>query len=380
MKKEFKELEELRLKESLSIPSNYVKIRDVIDDYAPTLLATIMMLTIKKDGSIDVISDREYKHVDSILDFYINIDAQRVQDIVESKITENLKETGGFSHETSGSLSVFISQKYGIRIVTDGMHRLIKAFLCGVDELAYSIEKVMPEDMTDKEMTTCEYEFLKAKNSRNAQMSTTEQNRVAKASGNMSEKQKFYDETFKKAGIHVNGYGAAADITTPTYTAGHEDWDRHLRVESSAYHVGITDFCNHSYKPLIKFGTRNCSIDIPISWILVNIPSIRNSFLTWLGSDDFLNKNQAWWFRYAMHGRSIETTIVRLLCAFNEQYRNSHEKNIIFVEMISFLNTTSLETKHFAINCLDRKISIIEAEERSKDSEVARLNKILGID
>ncbi len=81
-----------------------------------------------------------------------------------------------------------------------------------------------------------------------------------------------------------------------------------------------------------------------------------------------------------MHGRSIETTIVRLLCAFNEQYRNSHEKNIITVEMISFLNTTSLETKHFAINCLDRKISIIEAEERSKDSEVARLNKILGID
>ena len=75
MKKEFKELEELRLKESLSIPSNYVKIRDVIDDYAPTLLATIMMLTIKKDGSIDVISDREYKDVDSILDFYINIDA-----------------------------------------------------------------------------------------------------------------------------------------------------------------------------------------------------------------------------------------------------------------------------------------------------------------
>ena len=92
-------------------------------------------LNIKRDGAIDEITDKLYKRFDSVLDFYINIKAQRVEDIIVSKIIENLELSGGFSHETAGSLSVFISEKYGIKIVTDGMHRLIKAFLCGVDEL-----------------------------------------------------------------------------------------------------------------------------------------------------------------------------------------------------------------------------------------------------
>ena len=298
-------------------------------------------------AAVDEISDRAYKHIDSILDFYINIDAQRVEDIIESKIVENLKESGGFSHETAGALSVFVSKKYGIKIVTDGMHRLIKALLCGVDEVAWSLEKIMPEDMTDEEMTTCEHEFLKAKNARNAQMSTSEQNRVAKASGNMNPRQKNYQKAFEKAGIHVNGYGVESDIATPSYTEGHDDWYSHLGRESCVYYVGIDDFRKYSYHPLIKFGKSNCSIDIPISYILVNHSTIRESFLRWLDSSDFQKRDVAWWWRYAMHGRSIETTIVRLLCAFNEHYRNSYGKNIVTIEMISFLDKHLNRNKTF---------------------------------
>jgi len=372
--------QKLEMEESTEIPFNYVKIRDIVKRYTPNLEETVRNLNIKKDGAVDEISDRAYKCIDSILDFYINIDAQRVEDIIESKIVENLKESGGFSHETAGALSVFVSRKYGIKIVTDGMHRLIKALLCGVDEVAWSLEKIMPKDMTDKEMTTCEHEFLKAKNARNAQMSTSEQNRVAKASGNMNPKQKNYQKSFEKAGIHVNGYGVESDIATPSYTEGHDDWYSHLSRESCVYYVGIDDFRKYSYHPLIKFGKSNCSIDIPISYILVNHSTIRNSFLNWLDSTDFQKRDVAWWWRYAMHGRSIETTIVRLLCAFNEHYRNSYGKNIVTIEMISFLDSTSTETKHFAMNCLDKNIIIDEALDRSKDAEVARLNKILSAD
>ena len=113
---------------------------------------------------------------------------------------------------------------------------------------------------------------------------------------------------------------------------------------------------------------------------MVNHSTIRNSFLNWLDSTDFQKRDVAWWWRYAMHGRSIETTIVRLLCAFNEHYRNSYGKNIVTIEMISFLDSTSTETKHFAMNCLDKNIVIDEALDRSKDAEVARLNKILSAD
>ena len=371
--------QKLEMEESTQIPFNYVKIRDIVKRYTPDLEMAVRNLDIKKDGAVDEISDRAYKRVDSILDFYINIDAQRVEDIIESKIVENLKESDGFSHETAGALSVFVSKKYGIKIVTDGMHRLIKALLCGVDEVAWSLEKIMPEDMTDEEMTTCEHEFLKAKNARNAQMSTSEQNRVAKASGNMNPKQKKYHDSFEKAGIHVNGYGVESDIATPSYTEGHDDWFSHLGRETCVYYVGIDDFRKYSYHPLIKFGKSNCSIDIPISYILVNHPTIRNSFLTWLDSPDFKKRDTTWWWRYAMHGRSIETTVVRLLCAFNEHYRKSYVKNIVTIEMISFLDSTSPETKHFALNCLDKDVCIDEALDRSKDAEVARLNNLFNV-
>ena len=379
METNFTEPEEIILEESPDIPSHYMRVKAIIEIYIDTIYGMLELLNIKRDGAIDEIADKLYKRFDSVLDFYINIKAQRVDEIILSKIVENLELSGGFSHETAGSLSVFISEKYGIKIVTDGMHRLIKAFLCAVYELAWTLEKVMPPEMSDEEMTKCEHEFLKAKNSRNAKMSTTEQNRVAKESNNMSPKQEAYDETFTDAKIHVNGYGVEADVAIPSYTEGHDDWFSHLARETSVFYVGIDDFIRYSYNPLIKFGKSNCSIDIPISWILVNLPTIRDPFLRWLSSKDFAKVETAWWWRYAMHGRSIESTIVRLLCRFNEHYRESIGGNIVQLEMISFLDKASIETKYFAIDCLEKEFLIEDVVERCKKITIANLNKSFNI-
>ena len=140
MKTNFTEPEEIILEESPDIPPHYLKVKAIIGIYIAVIYEMLESLNIKRDGAIDEITDKLYKRFDSVLDFYINIKAQRVEDIIVSKIVENLELSGGFSHETAGSLSVFISEKYGIKIVTDGMHRLIKAFLCGVDELAWTLE------------------------------------------------------------------------------------------------------------------------------------------------------------------------------------------------------------------------------------------------
>ena len=379
MKTNFTEPEKIILEESPDIPPHYMKVKAIIEIYIAAIFEMLEPLNIKRDGAIDEITDKLYKRFDGVLDFYINIKAQRVEDIVLSKIVENLDLSGGFSHETAGSLSVFLSQKYSIKIVTDGMHRLIKAFLCGVDELAWTLEKVMPSDMSDEEMTKCEHEFLKAKNSRNAKMSTSEQNRVAKESNNMSPKQEAFDETFTDAKIHVNGYGVEADVAIPSYTEGHDDWFSHLSRPTSAYYVGIADFNKYSYNPLIKFGKSNCSIDIPISWILVNLPTIRDPFLRWLSSKDFTKIETHWWWRYAMHGRSIESTIVRLLCRFNEHYRETIGGNLVQLEMISFLDTASIETQIFAIDCLEKNMLIEDAVERCQKVTIAKLNKNFDI-
>ena len=379
MQKNFTEPEEIILEESPDIPPHYMKIKTIIEIYIPVIYEMLETLNIKRDGAIDKITDKLYKRFDSVLDFYINIKAQRVDEIILSKIVENLELSGGFSHETAGSLSVFISEKYGIKIVTDGMHRLIKAFLCAVYELAWTLEKVMPPEMSDEEMTKCEHDFLKAKNSRNAKMSTTEQNRVAKQSNNMSPRQEAYDETFTDVKIHVNGYGVEADVAIPSYTEGHENWYLHLKSPKSAYYVSIDDFKKYSYNPLIKFGKGNCSIDIPISWILVNLPTIRDPFLRWLSSKDFAKVETAWWWKYAMHNRSIESTIVRLLCRFNEHYRESIGGNIVQLEMISFLDNASVETQCFAIDCLEKNMLIEDAAAGCKKITIANLNKNFNV-
>ena len=379
MKENLTELEPIDLDESPDIPPHYMKVKAIIGIYIAIIYEMLEPLNIKRDGAIDEITDKLYKRFDSVLNFYINVKAQRVEDIVLSKITENLELSGGFSHVTAGSLSVFLSQKYGIRIVTDGMHRLIKAFLCGVDELAWTLEKVMPPEMSDEQMTKCEHEFLKAKNARNAQMSISEQNRIAKESNNMSAKQVAYDETFTDAKIHVNGYGVQADVAIPTYTEGHDDWFSHLSRPKSVYHVGIDNFKEYSYTALIRFGKSNCSIDIPISWILVNLPTIRDPFLRWLSSTDFAKVETHWWWRYAMHGRSIESTIVRLLCCFNEHYKKTYGSGIVRLQMISFLDNTSIETKCFAVDCIEKNFLIEDYVKSMSKVTIAKLNKVLDI-
>ena len=360
------------------IPEHYKTVQWVLDNKCPGLKAALLtLMEIKRDGAVDEIPSKEIRTIKKVLNFYINLKAQRVDEINEGKILENIVREKGFSHEEAGTISHFLSEKYGIDICPDGMHRLIKALLCGVEDIASTLERILEKDLSDEEMTRIEGKFLRAQNSHNAQMSTAEKNKKDKESDNMTDRQKEYDEVFTSAGIHVHGYGVEADEVIPTYIdTSHEDWYRHLSVQSSTSYVGTTKFNTYSKNVLIKYGTGNKAVDIPISWLCINLaPTVRTAFIKWLGTTDFKRRDLQWWFKYNMHGKYFETATIRLLCAFNEHYRKSYDQNIVTMDMISFLHTVSVEAQHFVDNCLDKKISIDSVDVQVKSSTAENLNK-----
>ena len=360
------------------IPEHYKTVQWVLDNKCPNLKAQLMLKEnfIKQDGSIDEIQDRDDKDIKRILDYYINIKAQRVDEINETNILTNLEREEGFSHEEAGTISHYEIEKYGITSCPNGMHRLLMGLLCGVEEISSTLERRISEEYSDEQITKIEGKFLRAQNSHNAHMSTAESNKKDKESGNMSDRQKQYDQIFTTAGIHVHGYGVEADEVNPTYIdTSHEDWYRHLSVTSATSFIGTDDFNIHSKNVLIKYGTGNKAVDIPISWICANLSShIKFIFIKWLGTIDFKQRDLDWWWKHNMHCKAFETTVVRLLCAFNEHYRGSYDKNLITMDTIPFLHATSVETKHFVDNCLDKGISIDSADVKVKSSTVIQLN------
>ena len=361
------------------IPEHYKSVQWVLDNKCPQLKAALLLLIgIKTDGPVDEIPSKEIRTIKKVLSFYINLKAQIVDEIHDKKIIENIEREKGFSHEEAGTISYFVSEKYGIDICPDGMHRLIKALLCGVEDIAAALERILEKDLSDEEMTRIEGKFLRAQNSHNAQMSTAERNKKDKESDNMTDKQKEYDETFTKAGIHVHGYGVETDGVIPTYiNASHEDWFSHLNIPSSAYYVGVDKFNTQSKNVLIKYGTSNKSVDISLSWLCVNLPTeVRTAFIKWLGTDDFTNRDLVWWFRCNMHGRWFHTVAIRLLCAFNEHHRTVYNKNIVTMNMITFLHDVSIEAHHFVDNCLNKNQSIQSVDAQVIESTLNNLNNL----
>jgi len=361
------------------IPEHYKSVQWVLDNKCPGLKAALLtLIEIKTDGAVDEIPSKEIRTIKKVLNFYINLKAQRVDEINEGKILENITREKGFSHEEAGTISYFLSEKYSIDICPDGMHRLIKALLCGVEDIAATLERILEKDLSDEEMTRIEGKFLRAQNSHNAQMSTAEKNKKDKESDNMSDRQKEYDEVFTKAGIHVHGYGLETDGVIPTYiNASHEDWFSHLNIASSASYVGVDDFNTHSKNVLIKYGTSNKAVDIPLSWLCVNLSTeVRTAFIKWLGTNDFKGKDKDWWFKNCIHGKFFQTATIRLLCAFNQHHRKSYDKNIVTMEMITFLRTVGVEAHHFVDNCLNKNQSIESVDAQVAESTFNNLNNL----
>ena len=78
-------------------------LKELLDKHAPSLLSRVEELSakgiIKTDGAVDEIPNRGKKLIMALALARIIEEVQRVDDIEENKIIENLRRCGGFSHK-----------------------------------------------------------------------------------------------------------------------------------------------------------------------------------------------------------------------------------------------------------------------------------------
>ena len=366
------------------IPSHYKTVEEVINQYCPDVWDMIKKKNgIKRTGSLDEIPMKKRKEIKKVLKIYINIKAQRVDAIEISKLFENLEREGGFKHESAGTLDLFRNNKYQIDVCPDGMHRLIKALLCGVDELACVYQNQTPIDMSDEDATKKEFNYFQDKNEHNSPASTSTRNRVAKESNEMNQKQQSMDDIFsdRRVKIHVNAYGTPTSATSLHYWEGHEVWYQALAQDKNNTYIG-PDVFDEIRDYIVKHTTGKSSMDISFSYWFGHLPhDMRSYFSLFLDSNEFKNRDAGFWTAGGQHNYGEETTIIRIGCCFNEFLRKMTSDNKVTPDMIKFLRKMNVETQHFVENCLVRNLSVDAAilnqifDKEDEDQTAEELNQ-----
>ena len=333
----------------------------------------IKHLKIKRNGPVDKCSGKKKRFLRSLKKLYINLREQRIEAIEVDNIIENLQKDGGFSYKSALVLSVIDNQVYDILVTTDGMHRIIMAIFCGVQELAVvDHEEILP-GATQEQIEKIEHDLFESANARSAKIDTTTRKCSNKKSGNMSPKEIKMDTMFADArvkicvGVGSGAFGVYKSKTKLIYDAGFEEWWKLLGVKSSKYYIGPDNFSDIR-DTLVEVKTGKRCIDVAIACLL-HIFDDRQTrqFISYLRSNSFKTIDSDYWDGGVQHGNGVETAIFRIISHLNEWYRNLTKKNLIYLDTVPFLMKMNPETKCFVTNSIHREIDIKSTDDILKE-------------
>ena len=340
-------------------PSYMVSIGEIVKKYCPRLLVIAEKTdAIKSDGAVDDIPVPEEKRIINTEDILINTRIQRVDSINEDKIIKNLKEDGGFSHKTAGTVDTFVSE-FGDSS-PDGMHRSIMAFICNVPEIAIQRQGKHEDGATEQEMIDAEHAFFIAKNQRNSPVNESSINRANKNSGNMSESDRQLDELCASMGIRVNNWGASEEDAQIIYPDGHTNMKALLTNENSNMLIHEDKFIE--LIPFIKEVTTNrTQLDGAFAKCCDILGPQNINFQMWMKSDSYKVLPKEHWTAKNQHGKGMETAVIRLSLTFNEWMKEKMGVQVVTKEMFNgFIDNMGTETHHFIHSCLVEGKSVNE--------------------
>ena len=370
-------------------------IKELLDKHAPSLLSRVEELSakgiIKTDGAVDEIPNRGKKLIMALALARIIEEVQRVDDIEENKIIENLLRCGGFSHKEALVGDVFGFENEEYKSGTDTMHRWIMAYLCGVIEVAVNEQDVHPETATIEEILCEESKAFDSRNRHNSKVSDTSKKRVAKTTGTWSVAEQAQHETLKRVNIHINSYGANRDYAYFVFKSFSE-FDKLITNPNNPCYVE-TD----SLKKTVEFfqddvldeGIQNHprlfgALCIVYSKFLSD--KERRAFTVWLEDSSqsgykFYNLN--FWSQKVQHNRNMEQTTIRILCAYNQWRRNQLKENVIEItdlkDLLGFMN---VETHHFVEDSIISQIPLKydPVVATKEDDDFSSIDETLEID
>ena len=375
--------------------------KEIIQNLSPEFWEEFKRLeangTIKTDGALDTIPNRDKKNITERDNFRFIVEVQRIDNIQEGNILKNLKEIGGYRHKSAGVADAFEYEDPEIDYVTspDGLHRWIKAYLCNVDEISVNLQDVHAVDATNEEIIAAEKQFFDDKNGRNAKITLTDQMRSDKLSNNMTPKQIKLDEELTKAGINVGDIGAPKETATYSYGSISE-LDKLVTTETHPCYTDTEEIKDTTI--WMKDFIANDSIGPRLHGGIVSAKRIIDSkedavfstmFEKWLrstGKYSYAYYQTDWWTAKVQHTRNMENTTLRLLVAFNQWYREKFDGDncISLNDLNDFLEVMNTETKQFVDDCIVKEMLIDYAPvanvaEEEEDSNYSSIDEALNV-
>ena len=319
-------------------------------------------LKFKTNGPIDKPSSKKKKYLRAVKNLYINLREQRIEAIEVENIIDNLLQDGGFSYKSALKILVIDNQKYNIKVTVDGMHRIIMALLCGVDQVAITEDEEVSKHATEKEIEALEHHLFLTANGRSAKVDAVTQKCNNKKSGNMTAKEKKQDAAFSDPRVRIcvgtgsGAFGVRRSTTTFVYESGFDEWYRLLDVTGCKYYIGMDAFADIR-DDLVTVIFKDRSIDVALAYLLkISNGKQKRSLLNYVKSDSFdkrmVEKGYNYWTGGVEHGKNVETTVIRIATHWNEWYRDLDDGNIIDLTTIPFINDMNMETKCFTVDSI----------------------------
>ena len=358
--------------ETEQLTMTLLTLKELLERHAPNLAKRVEELSaqglIKTDGAIDEIPNRGKKNIMPLHLARIIEEVQRIDDIEENKIIENLLRCGGFSHKDALVGDVFGFENEEYKSGTDTMHRWIMAYLCGVTEVAINEQDVHPATATIESILHDESEAFDARNRYNSKVSDTSKKRVAKTTGTWSVSEQAQHETLKRVNIHINSYGANRDYAYFVFKSFSE-FDKLITnpnnpcyVETDSLKKTVEFFQDDVLDKGIENHPRLFGALCLIYSNYLNTSKDKSAFTVWLedtSSSGFKSYNDKFWSQKVQHTRNMEQTALRVLCAYNQWRRKQLKSNVIEIsDLKDLLEVMNVETNQFVQDCLISEIPI----------------------
>ena len=262
---------------------------------------------------------------------------QRLEDFDQNQVATNLKEVGGFRYDFFNVVQLY-RRPNGKYYIVDGMHRVVKAMLCGVDAVP-SLVKYHPEGLSESEMEKIEAEAFLASNRRNKKVSKNGNFKAGIFAKDDASLQ--IERILKVTNWKIKGFGSSNGYEITDY--GHLcnsyiDYGKDAVVFASEL---VQNNQWRGVKPAPTFiGGVSCFI--AKIYPLLNEQN-KNLFIDWFSNVMTLTHTQRSYTEKPCYGRARESVAFRLSQRFNYYIRQQGNRRPITITHIKELDGLSDE-------------------------------------
>jgi len=262
---------------------------------------------------------------------------QRPEDFDQNQVANNIKDVGGFKYDFFNVVLVYLRPN-GKYYVVDGMHRIVKAMLCGIRDVP-ALVKVHPQGLSTAEMEKIEADAFLASNRRNKKVSKNGNFKAGIYAGDAASLQ--IERILNVTNWTIKGLGGDGQFVISDY--GHIR-DSYIDYGKDAVVYASQLVQNNQWrgeKPAPTFvGGVAC-------FIAKIFPQLNEQtkvlFITWFNSMMTLTDTQRSYTEKPCYGRARESVAFRLSQRFNFYVRQKGLRRPITITHIKELEGLSNE-------------------------------------